>query len=115
MIRAPAEPQTTDVRQRLWALTESTGLRRTQLTWRPGIQHEPTTREPLPPPPDEQLDWVEGPLAAPLLREDLLPVADPGLRCEVVPACFAVVDGAVEQWLHVPPPRRACGRASTPR
>lgn len=103
VIRAPVEPQTSELRARLWSLSRATGLRAEQLTWRPGFAREPTTGEPLPPPPDEQIDWLEGPVAARLLREDLLRVADPGLGCEVVPASFVEVDGAIEEWLRVPP------------
>lgn len=103
VIHAPREPQLSALRERLGTLTHGAGLSGKQLTWRPGLDREPTTGEPLPPPPGEHVDWVEGPLAAGLLDEALLRGGDLGLRWEVLPASFVRVDGAVEQWLHVPP------------
>jgi hypothetical protein len=103
VVRAPAEPGLGELRHRLWTLAHAAGLNVVQLTWRPGFDCEPTTREPMPAPPSEQVEFVEGPLAARLLNDEWLRGVARELRCEVVPASFVTVDGAVEEWLRVPP------------
>lgn len=104
VIHTPGDRQRDALRDRLWTLARAAGLSTTQLTGRPLFEREPTTGEPLPPPPPVQIHWLESPLAARLLREELLGAVDPGLRCEVVPASLTTVDDAVEEWLRVPPP-----------
>lgn len=104
VIRPTTGAHVHELHTRLWRLAQATGVRITHLTARPGYDCEPTTREPLPPPPDEDIEWVEGPLAANLLRDELQHFADAAAHCEIVPARLVTVDGAVEEWLRIPPP-----------
>lgn len=98
VVIAASDPQAEEVSSRVSRQAFVAGLRVVHLTWRPGFDCEPTTREPMPPPPPEQIEFVEGPLAARLLTDEWLPA-----RCEVLPASFVTVEGAVEEWLRVPP------------
>lgn len=103
VIRRPLTSQLDAVHNTLLFRNGTAAPHTMQLTMHPGIDHEPHSREPLPPPPDELVLWVEGPLAVRVLH-DALHGADPRGQCEVVPASFVTVDGAIEAWPRVPPP-----------
>lgn len=104
VIRPAAGADLNELHDRLWRLAQATGVRLTQVAVRPSHDREPTTREPLPPPPDDTIQWAHGPLAASLLRDELQRFADLAAHCELVPARRVTVDGAVEEWLRIPPP-----------
>ena len=99
--RAAAPEAAESVRQAIRKVTGRIGLRSAQLTWTPGYTHAPETNEPLPPPPEDAVDWVEGSIAGDLLSPVLLVSSGP--RVEIVPARLVTVPRAVEEWLHVPP------------
>lgn len=100
--REPLPPRFNEAIATLHHRNNAAGPQSVQLTTQPRHAHEPTTREPLPPPPDEYIEWVDGPLAARLIR-DALRAADLEHTCEVVPASFVTVADTVEHWPRVPP------------
>lgn len=103
VIRRPLTARLDEVVNKLLFDSGTATPRVVQLTAHPGIDREPHSGEPLPPAPDDRVVWLEGPLAVRVLR-DALHGADPHGQCEVVPASFVTVDGAVESWPHVPAP-----------
>lgn len=103
VVRRPLPSRLQEMRRNLFQRTGAVGPRSVTLTHDTGPIVEPTIREPLPAPPDEYVEWVEGPLGARFLR-DALRTVDLEDTCEVIPAVFVTVDGAVEERPRVPPP-----------
>ncbi|MCU0686341.1 MAG: hypothetical protein MUF34_29525, partial [Polyangiaceae bacterium] len=103
IMRSPDAATLTRLRSRLWQITSATGLRSKQLTQQLPFTHEPSTHEPLPEPPTDQVDWLESPFAPTLLREQVLPKFFRGQRFQIVPASFVTVPGALAEWLSLPP------------